>query len=154
MRPVHSLFIIVCLFMTDAAVSTAGDAGECSLRVRSASGASIGRIDSNGYIRNASGATAGRFYKNHVRNKSGKTIGRVDSDGSIRAASGATIGRVDNDGRLRNASGATIGRIDKDGRVRNRSGAICGRFDGYTPACRLTAAAYLFFFEPMHVSGG
>jgi len=142
--PYQSAALILCALL--AALSV--DAQEsCSLTVRKATGTSVGRIDSNGYIRNASGASVGRFDKGTVRDKSGAATGRVDPDGTIRKSSGAAIGRVDSKGRLRNSSGACVGRIDPDGTIRNSSGASRGRFDGYTPACRNIAAAYLFFFE-------
>jgi hypothetical protein len=122
----------------------------CKLTVRNASGTSIGRIDSDGTIRNKNGSTIGRFKEGKVRDSSGSTIGRVDANGAIRNRSGTTIGRLDANGKLRDNSGTSVGRIDSDGTVRNRSGTTVGRFDGYFPACRYEAAAYLFFFEPLY----
>ena len=50
----------------------------------------------------------------------------------------------------RDRSGANVGRIDGDGAVRDRSGSLSGRFQGYEPAHRHAAAAYLVFFNPLH----
>ncbi len=138
------VFGSLCLVISASAQSA------CKLTVRNRSGSSIGRIDSNGTIRDASGSTIGRFDSGTVRGASGSSIGRVDSNGTIRNRSGSTIGRVDSKGILRNSSGASVGKIDSNGTVRNKSGASKGRFDGYVPACRHLAAAYLFFFEPLY----
>ncbi len=122
----------------------------CRLVARNAAGSTMGRIDPDGTIRAASGSTIGRFKDGTVRNASGATIGRIDPNGTIRDHSGSTIGRVEDDGDLRNASGSLIGKITPGGVVRNKNGATRGRFDKYVPACRHAAAAYLFFFEPLH----
>ena len=68
---------------------------------------------------------------------------------SVRDASGAVRGGVSDDGTLRDRSGTAVGRLDGC-TVRDRAGSSVGRFDGCTPAHRLTMAAYLFFFEPLH----
>jgi hypothetical protein len=142
--------ILGALALLAATAQQARGQEACSLTVRSASGSSVGRIDSRGIFRSGSGATVGRFVKGVVRDRAGASIGRVDSDGTIRDRSGSRIGRVEQDGTLRGASGARVGRIDPDGTVRTSSGGRGGRFDGYVPACRRAAAAYLFFFEPLH----
>ena len=58
-------------------------------------GQNIGRIDSDGTIRD--------------RNNS--SIGKVDSDGTVRNKYNASIGRIDRDGTVRDANGAQIGRV-------------------------------------------
>jgi hypothetical protein len=122
----------------------------CSLSVRNESGATVGRVESDGDIRDAGGALIGRLRNGTVRDRSGALKGRIDTSGSIRDRSGATIGKVDHDGDLRDRSGTYIGKIEDDGDVRNRGGALAGKIGGYSPACRLSVAAYLFFFEPLH----
>jgi len=140
---------IICAALLGATAVFAS--GVCRLTVRNASGSSIGSIDSDGTFRSASGSSIGRFEDGGtIRNASGSSIGRVDPDGTIRNASGSSVGEVEQDGTLRGSSGSSIGRIDADGTVRGASGSSRGRFDGYVPACRHAAAAYLFFFEPLH----
>ena len=140
--------LIIAGILSAALSATAQEA--CNLTVRSSSGSSVGRIDSSGNIRNGSGSIIGKFKNGTVRNGSGSIIGRVDSGGTIRNKSGSSIGRVDSKGTLRNSSGSRVGKIDSDGRVRNKSGSLRGQFDGYVPACRHVAAAFLFFFEPLY----
>jgi hypothetical protein len=140
------LFLGVAL----VAVSAARSQEACSLTVRDRSGSSVGRIDADGTFRDRSGSSVGRFGQGTVRDRSGSSIGRVDGDGTVRDRSGSSIGRVEGDGTLRDRSGSSTGRIDADGTVRDRSGSSSGRFDGYVPACRHAAAAFLFFFEPLH----
>ena len=146
-------YISMPIFVVLLGISVSASAEEaCKLTVRNKTGSSIGRIDANGTIRNASGTAIGRFEKGVVRNKTGASIGRVDSNGTIRNRSGASIGRVDENGTLRGANGSQVGRIDVNGTVRGANGASSGRFDGYAPVCRPVAAAFLFFFEPLHRS--
>jgi hypothetical protein len=145
-----ALTVALVAALSVAAVRSAAAEEACTLTVRSASGASVGRIEASGTFRSSSGSTIGRFKEGTVRDRAGSTIGRVDDDGTIRNRSGARLGRVERDGTLRGSSGARVGRIEPDGTVRNASGARAGRFEGYVPACRHAAAAYLFFFEPLH----
>lgn len=139
--------IIVCLLLVG--VDARGQEA-CSLVVRGAGSSTVGRIDSDGAIRDASGRNIGRFKGGTVRNGSGSSIGRIDQNGTVRDRSGSTIGRVEDDGDMRNANGSFIGKITSGGAVRNKNGASRGRFDNYVPACRHVAAAYLFFFDPLH----
>jgi hypothetical protein len=146
-RALHLLIVGAALL----GAATAFASGVCSLIVRNASGSSIGSIDSDGTFRGATGSSIGRFEDGGiVRNASGSSIGKVDQDGTIRNANGSSVGEIEQDGTLRGSSGSSIGRIDTDGTVRNASGSSRGRFDGYVLACRHVAAAYLFFFEPLH----
>ena len=127
-----------------------GSQESCGLNVRDRSGSAIGKIEANGAIRDRSGSAIGSFDRGTVRDRSGSAAGRVDSDGTIRSRSGSSIGRVEDNGTLRNRSGTAVGRIDADGTVRTGSGSSAGRFEGYGSGCRHVAAAYLFFFEPLH----
>ena len=140
--------------MAMALVTTLGVAAQPqeagTIIVRDRSGASVGRIDADGIFRNRSGAPIGGFQQGVVRDRSGAPVGRIDADGRIRNRSGALIGRVDPSGTLRDRAGARVGRINVDGTVRDRSGSSSGRFQGYEPAHRFGAAAYLFFFNPLH----
>src|ERR1039458_5185496 len=61
--------------------------------LRSSSGSSTGKIDSDGTIRNSSGSS----------------VGKIDSDGTVRNSSGSSIGKIDSDGTVRNSSGSSIG---------------------------------------------
>src|ERR1035437_5124224 len=61
--------------------------------LRSSSGSSTGKIDSDGTIRNSSGSS----------------VGKIDSDGTIKNSSGSSIGKIDSDGTVRNSSGSSIG---------------------------------------------
>ncbi len=123
--------------------------GVCELTVRNGSGSTVGRIDADGTIRDASGSSIGSFRDGEVRGRSGSRIGQVEQDGAVRNASGSRVGNIEQDGTLRDASGSRIGSVEQDGTIRNKSGSRSGGFDGYVPACRLVAAAYLFFFEPL-----
>jgi 5-fold beta-flower protein len=143
-------FFAVALLAVVVGIPAAFAQEACQLTVRGSSGSSIGRIDSDGTFRGSSGSSIGRFASGTVRNKSGSSIGRVDANGTIRNGSGSAIGKVEADGTLRGSSGSRIGRIESNGTVRNSSGSSRGRFDGYVPACRYAAAAYLFFFEPLY----
>jgi hypothetical protein len=138
---------IVCILLVG--VDARGQEA-CSLVVRGAGGSTVGRIESDGTIRDVSGRDIGRFKGGTVRNGSGASIGRIDQNGTVRDRSGSTIGKVDDDGDMRNASGSFIGKITPVGAIRNKNGASRGRFDNYVPVCRHVAAAYLFFFEPLH----
>jgi hypothetical protein len=120
------------------------------MTVRDGSGTAIGQIDDGGVVRNRSGSAIGRIeVPGAVRDRSGSSVGRVDANGVIRDSSGSAIGRVDDNGTLRDRSGSSIGRLDGCA-VRNRSGSATGRFDDCGAGDRLTMAAYLFFFEPLH----
>lgn len=136
------LALALALFVP--AVSAAEDA--CGLEVREASGSLVARVESDGEIRNASGSLVGRFAKGEVRSASGSLVGRVEPGGDARNASGSLIGRAEPDGDLRNASGSLVGRVEPDGDVQSASGSLVLRLGGYSPGCRLSAAAYLFFF--------
>ena len=57
----------------------------------------MGKIDSDGTVRNASN----------------QTPRKIASDGTVRNASNASLGRVDN-GSVRNASNVSIGRTDSN----------------------------------------
>ncbi|HTB07487.1 MAG TPA: hypothetical protein VK806_11090 [Bacteroidia bacterium] len=61
--------------------------------LRSSSGSSTGKIESDGTIRNGSGSS----------------VGKIDNDGTIRNESGSSIGKIDDDGTVRNDSGSSIG---------------------------------------------
>ena len=91
------------------------------------SGSSIGKIESNGTVRNASGSS----------------IGKIESDGTIRNGSGSSIGKVESDGTVRNSSGSKIGKVESDGTVRNGNGSSIGKVQGVP---RQWVAAYFFFF--------
>ena len=74
--------------------------------LRSSSGSSTGKIDSDGTIRNGSGSS----------------IGKVDSDGTVRNSSGSSIGKIDSDGTVRNSSGSSIGSANG---ISKEKAAVC-----------------------------
>ena len=53
------------------------------------SGNRIGKIDSDGT----------------VRNSSGNGVGKINSDGTVRGSAGNSIGKIESDGSVRNSSG-------------------------------------------------
>src|SRR3990172_1487980 len=83
--------LVVCLSVIAALLI--GISNVNAQELRSSSGSSTGKIDSDVTIRNGSGSS----------------VGKIDSDGTVRNSSGSSIGKIDSDGTVRNSSGSSIG---------------------------------------------
>ena len=86
MKALRVLFLSIVMLMASSAMAQT---------VYNSSGASCGKIESDGTIRNSSGSS----------------IGKVDRDGTVRNSSGSSIGKVESDGTVRNGSGSSIGKL-------------------------------------------
>jgi hypothetical protein len=131
-------WVILLLFM----LSTSQTVEAQDLRGKT--NALIGRIQSDGVVRNSSNAQIGKIDANGaIRDRRNAQIGKIDSDGIIRDRSNAQIGKVDSNGVVRDRSNAQIGKIDADGVVRDRSNAQIGSAKGI----KREWAAVVFFFD-------
>lgn len=99
-------------------------------------------IDSSGYVRK-SGSILGQIdSNNYVRDASGSIIGKIDdSTGYIRNAQDRIIGQIDNTGYIRDGDGRIIGQYDSNGYVRDANGQILTNTDSRE------AAIFAIFFQ-------
>ena len=102
----------------------------------------IGRIESDGTVRNASNMKIGCFDRGVIRNASNMKIGRIEGS-TIRDKSNMKIGYIESDGTVRDASNLKIGIVERNGTIRNKSNMKIGSADGVNP----TYAAVFYFFN-------
>lgn len=104
----------------------------------------LGRIESDGVLRDGRNVLLGRFERNgSIRNERGQLVGYVDADGVVRDKSRVLVGRINGDGTVRDHRNVLVGRIE-NGRVRYSSNVLIG----YAQGVPLIQAAVYFFFNP------
>lgn len=102
----------------------------------------IGKIESDGTVRNASNMKIGCFDRGVIRDASNMKIGSIDGS-TIRDKSNMKIGSVESDGTVRDASNMKIGSVERNGTVRDKSNMKVGSADGVNA----TYAAVFYFFN-------
>ena len=102
----------------------------------------IGKIESDGTVRNASNMKIGCFDRGVIRDASNMKIGSIDGS-IIRDKSNMKIGSVESDGTVRDASNMKIGSVERNGTVRDKSNMKVGSADGVNA----TYAAVFYFFN-------
>ena len=102
----------------------------------------IGKIESDGTVRNASNMKIGCFDRGVIRDASNMKIGSIDGS-TIRDKSNMKIGSVESDGTVRDASNMKIGSVERNGTVRDKSNMKIGSVEGVNQ----TYAAVFYFFN-------
>ncbi len=102
----------------------------------------IGKIESDGTVRNSSNLKIGCFDRNVIRDASNMKVGSIDG-GTIRNKNNMKIGLVESNGIVRDAYNMKIGSVESDGAVRDASNMKIGSAEGVNK----TYAAVFFFFD-------
>ena len=129
---------IVVLLLSLFCVTIVGFAQTC----RDKNNMTIGKIESDGIVHNASNMKIGCFDRGVIRDASNMKVGSIDGS-TIRDKSNMKIGSVDSDGTVRDASNMKIGSVERNGTVRNKSNMKVGSADGVNA----TYAAVFYFFN-------
>ena len=129
---------LTLLFLMVLCMTTVSLAQTC----RDKNNMTIGKIESDGTVRNVSNMKIGCFDRGVIRDASNMKVGSIDGS-TIRDKSNMKIGSVDSDGTVRDASNMKIGSVERNGTVRDKSNMKVGSADGVNP----TYAAVFYFFN-------
>ena len=129
---------LILFFLMVLCMATVSLAQTC----RDKNNMTIGKIESDGTVRNASNMKIGCFDRGVIRDASNIKIGSIDGS-TIRDKSNMKIGSVESDGTVRDASNMKIGSVERNGTVRDKSNMKVGCADGVN----VTYAAVFYFFN-------
>ena len=102
----------------------------------------IGKIESDGTVRNASNMKIGCFDRGVIRDASNMKVGSIDGS-IIRDKNNMKIGSIESNGTVRDASNMKIGSVESNGTVRDGSNMKIGSVEGVNQ----TYAAVFYFFN-------
>jgi len=110
----------------------------------------IGRINSDGTVRDAKLIVVGKFNSDgSVRNAKLEQIGKIDADGTMRDVKLIVIGKTGDDGIVRDAKMSQIGKIEYDGTVRDAKMTQIGVGRGSNINKKWLAAVFFFHFKEL-----
>ena len=129
---------LILLFLMVLCMTTVSFAQTC----RDKNNMTIGKIESDGTVRNASNMKIGCFDRSDIRDASNMKVGSIDGS-TIRDKNNMKIGSIESNGTVRDASNMKIGSVESNGTVRDANNMKIGSADGVNT----TYAAVFFFFN-------